>query len=219
MKPQKISLHQPRIKSVSYSQDEILRWVSELYLPQGIELDVTYGKGYFYRQLPKPRLKFDLSPRFPEMVAADVRNLPLRSESISSIIFDPPFLARNTKFNYSLMVEKYGFVGNVKSIWKLYQSGMTECCRVLVNRGFLIVKCQDCIYGRYQYMTHVEVCNHAIGLGFYPVDIFILVSKTRPVAWNHDRQLHSRKYHSYFWIFQKIKRPIPYITGDYYVRP
>jgi hypothetical protein len=54
--------------------------------------------------------------------------------------------------------------------------------------------------------------NMALELGFYPKDLFILTAKMRINSfggrWN--KQEHARKYHSYFWVFEKIKPKVKY---------
>ena len=54
--------------------------------------------------------------------------------------------------------------------------------------------------------------NMALELGFYPKDMFILTAKMRINSfggrWN--KQEHARKYHSYFWVFEKIKQKVNY---------
>lgn len=51
-------------------------------------------------------------------------------------------------------------------------------------------------------MTHCLVYNWAITFGFQAEDIFILLAKQRIYNPNL-KQRHSRKFHSYFWIFKK----------------
>jgi len=200
---------QPSIKSISYDQDEILSSISRLYLSGAtFDLDVTYGKGAFYRDLPAARYKFDLIPGGPEIIPGDARHIPLRDACVSSAMFDPPFLGR--KGNAGLMIGKYGYAGSMQDVWDLYRQGIKELSRVTVSGAVIVVKCQDCIYGRSQYMTHLEVGNYAIENGLYPIDIFILLARSRPRAWNHKNQNHARKFHSYFWIFKKANRNIPY---------
>jgi DNA modification methylase len=116
------------------------------------------------------------------------------------------------------MLKRYGHSGDPAGVWDLYRQAMAECYRVLRKRGILVVKCQDFIYGRTQYMSHVEIMNIAVGLGFYARDLFIYVAKTRPRAWNHQKQNHARKYHSYFWVFNKAKRTIPYSAPAYQIQ-
>lgn len=53
--------------------------------------------------------------------------------------------------------------------------------------------------------------NYAVKLGLYPKDLFILLSKRRPIQHNLKNQNHARKFHSYFWVFGKQKRAIGYL--------
>ena len=47
---QRPKLQKPEIiKSISYSQEEILKWIIRLYCPDGFDLDPTYSKGVFYK--------------------------------------------------------------------------------------------------------------------------------------------------------------------------
>jgi hypothetical protein len=89
---------------------------------------------------------------------------------------------------------------------------MKEFYRVLNNKGILIFKCQDKVSSGKQYMTHVFIYNEAVKIGYYPKDLFILLAKNRIVAdWQLKNQKHARKFHSYFWVFQKINKIIEYI--------
>jgi hypothetical protein len=36
-----------------------------------------------------------------------------------------------------------------------------------------------------------------------PMDLFILLARHRMNHPKHTRQLHARKFHSYFWVFKK----------------
>lgn len=108
------------------------------------------------------------------------------------------------------MKAKYGFKNSPGDVWKLYSEGIKECSRVLKKFGILVVKCQDILHGRSQYMTHYKVMEYAIDSGLYPKDLFILLARSRPKSWNHQVQNHSRKFHSYFYVFGKQKRSIGY---------
>ena len=89
---------------------------------------------------------------------------------------------------------------------------MIEFYRILNENGILIFKCQDKISSGKQYMSHVFIVNQAVQIGFYPKDLFILLSKNRIVAnWQAKNQKNARKYHSYFWVFQKCNKKIQYI--------
>jgi hypothetical protein len=54
--------------------------------------------------------------------------------------------------------------------------------------------------------------NMALEIGFYPKDLFILLTKMRLNSFGsrwHTQQ-HARKYHCYYWIFEKIKPRVNY---------
>ena len=53
--------------------------------------------------------------------------------------------------------------------------------------------------------------ERALVHGFYPRDMFILLAKNRIIGHNHkNNQSHARKYHSYFWVFEKKACNVPY---------
>ena len=62
-------------------------------------------------------------------------------------------------------------------------------------------------------MTHTFIQNEAEKLGFYTKDLFILLAKNRLVAkWQLKNQKHARKFHCYFWVFEKNnKKKIKFI--------
>lgn len=53
------------VKSISYSQEEIIKWILDLYVPnKTIDLDATYSIGNFYKNtgIDSPVYKFDINP-------------------------------------------------------------------------------------------------------------------------------------------------------------
>ncbi len=200
------------IKTISFSQDQIMEWIIKLYCPEGFELDPTYSVGNFYKRIPEPKYKFDLYPQTAGVIKADARALPVKSESIRTIMFDPPFLVGGWTAGKSpgIMKLKYGYYKNITSLWNMYAGALKELHRILKPRGILIFKCQDTISGRKQYFSHIEIYNLAIKQGFYVKDLFILLARNRAIGFNHHNQQHARKYHSYFWVFIKIKSKVFY---------
>ena len=75
-----------------------------------------------------------------------------------------------------------------------------------------IMKCQDTVSGGKQYFTHVMVMNMAYHLGFYPKDLVVLTNNVRINSFGGKwkKQEHARKYHSYFWVFEKRKSKVTY---------
>jgi len=207
------------IKSISFDEQEIIQWILKLHCKTQIELDPTYSKGNFYKgNFDEPKYKFDLYPQVEGVVKANAEELPIKSSSINTMMFDPPFLA--TKGN-SLSIEndsnkinkRFGVYPDEKSLHRFYQKALSEFYRILKLDGILIFKCQDKVSSSKQYLSHCFIINEAEKLGFYVKDFFILLAKNRIVAnWQLKNQKNARKFHSYFIVLQKKgKRIIEYV--------
>lgn len=88
------------IKSISYSQEEIIYNILELHVKDHkIDLDPTYSTGNFYKNtcIDRPMYRYDINPQVDGVEYGDSRHLPLEDESIACEIFDPPFLATTGK--------------------------------------------------------------------------------------------------------------------------
>ncbi len=205
------------VTSISYDSDELISGILSLHVPNRIiDCDPTYSTGIFYSgKIPAPKYRFDINPQTSDVVQADCRELPLSDNSIGCLMFDPPFLATKGK---SLSEDKGNIINKRFSVYptesalhKFYVDAMREFYRVLKPDGILIFKCQDKVSSSKQYMTHCFIYNEAIKLGYYPKDLFILLAKNRIVAdWQRVNQQNARKYHSYFWVFQKCDTVIKY---------
>jgi SAM-dependent methyltransferase len=205
------------IKSYSYDQDEIIRAILSLYAPSGtIDCDPTYSKGNFYKHIPKPKYRFDIIPS-KEATFGDSRNLPLDNDSIECLMFDPPFLATTGKSlcengSGNIINKRFGVYPSEKQLHAFYVDSIKEAHRILKDGGIFIFKCQDKVSGGKQYFSHCFIKQHAEQAGFYAKDLFILLSKNRIVAnWQAENQKHSRKYHSYFWVFEKTEKQVNYL--------
>lgn len=207
-------------KSISYDQTEIINWILDLHVPSHhVDCDPTYSKGNFYNNtgIEQPQYKFDILPQTDGVEYGDSRDLPLMDRSINCMMFDPPFLATTGKSlktdNDSNKINKrFGVYPSEKELHRFYINSMKEAYRILKDDGILIFKCQDKVSSGKQYMSHVFVMNEAVKIGFYPKDLFILLAKNRLVAnWQLNNQKNARKFHSYFWIFQKCNKKIEYI--------
>ena len=215
------------IKSISYDQSEIIKDILKLHVPNGrIDCDPTYSIGAFYNGtgIEPPVLKFDISPQADGVIEADARCLPLENESVSCVMFDPPFLATKGKSfsDYHTWMEKrgnkinlrFGVYPDEQSLHQFYADAIVEIYRILKSNGILIFKCQDKVSGGKQYMSHVFVMNKAVETGFYPKDLFVLLAKNRLIAdWQVRNQKTARKFHSYFEFFQKSSVKISYLKN------
>ena len=207
------------IKSISYDQSEIIKWILRLHVPTGkIDCDPTYSIGNFYKNtgIDEPIYRFDINPQVEGVKFGDSRHLPLSNNSINCMLFDPPFLATtgkslNEKNDNNIINKRFGVYHSEQELHKFYIDSLKEAYRILKDKGILIFKCQDKISSGKQYMSHCFIHNEAIKIGFYPKDMFVLLAKNRLVAdWQLKNQKNARKFHSYFWVFEKTNKRILY---------
>lgn len=173
------------IKSLEYDEQTILSSIIKLHCNGTLYADVTYSKGNFYKKdICTPAFISDLHPSNDSVIKADCRNLPLPENSLSSVMFDPPFLASkgpslSSNTNSNKIVKRFGCYATEKELHTFYIDSLRELYRVLRLNGILIFKCQDKVSGGKQYFSHCFIHDQAIKQGFYPLDLFILGASSR----------------------------------------
>ncbi len=139
------------IKSIGYNQEDIINNILILYNKGNpIDFDPCYNKGGFYKngQVKQPKLKSDINPLLPGVEKYDVRDLPF-IENFNCIIFDPPFIVSGLN---GKMGNLYGSFTNIEDMRSFWRDSLISLQRALKNRGVLIVKCQDFVNGRKNYI-------------------------------------------------------------------
>lgn len=206
------------IKSVSYSQEEIIKDIINLHLDgKDIEADITYSKGQFYKNgvVKQPIHKFDKYPQTSNIIQLTDR-IPLADKSVLSVMCDLPFVISKgpsllaKQKGQNVISSRFSSFENPNELFKCYSLWIGESYRVLKDGGKLIFKCQDTVSGGKNYFIHNYSFNEALKVGFYPKDLAILVAKNRIISGKHKNQFHMRKFHSYFWVFSKEKCRISY---------
>jgi tRNA G10 N-methylase Trm11 len=200
--------------------------------------DVTYGKGTFWQLVPPGKYplllsdidaKVDRDPVHDAPVASgiDCRALPYAIDSTDALVLDPPYMEGLHRPSRDHLAGsgthsafRHHYSNGSASIWatgeprwhdavtKLYVEAGREAYRVLKPNGVFIVKCQDEVSANKQRLTHVELISAYEALGFYTKDLFVLVRQNRPSVSRLKAQVHARKNHSYFLVFQKTKTRI-----------
>ena len=196
------------VRSVYFDQDDILRGIMALHCPDGFDCDMTYGNGVFWKNLPQPRLKFDIDPQVAGVREACSRALPLEAESLRSVVFDPPFLTyvRDGREGNGSMVMARRFAGywSYAELEDHYRATIREAHRILKPGGVMVFKCQDIIHNHKMHCTHANVIVWAESEGFRLLDLFILPAKHRLPSPNRvGRQKHARIFHSYFLVLER----------------
>lgn len=177
------------IKSTSYSQEEIIKNILQLHCDgKDIDLDPTYSKGVFYKNINPPKHKFDLYPQVENVIQADCRHLPIEDDSTNVIMFDPPFVIgqgpslQNDVKGQSIIQKRFSGFKNSQELIDLYFESLNEFFRILKKGGTLIFKCQDVVASGKQILSHVIIMNLAEVIGYYIKDLFILNAKNRLIS-------------------------------------
>ena len=208
------------VKSVYTSNYDSIKNIMELYNIEKFDLDCTYSKGNFWKDLPHPTHKSDIYPINESVIEASSEDLPFEDNSMKSIMWDPPFVIvgsgksyKNDKEGSSIIAKRFEGYGTYDDLRSNYYNTLKELFRITDKGGLVVMKCQDTVSGGKNYFSHVMVMNMAYEIGFYPRDLFILTSNVRVNAFNGTKwtkQYHARKYHSYFWVFEKVKPKVHY---------
>jgi len=200
--------------------EDVFPQILRLHVPEGARVaDVTYGKGVFWKQIPKG--EYDLQATDLD-TGVDCRDLPYKDESFECIVLDPPYMEglfrrctthlagsgthKAFREHYSNGQKTTDGPKYHEAVLDLYLKAGREAHRVLKENGVLIVKCQDEVSANRQRLTHVEIINSYEALGFYTKDLFVLVRRNRPGVSRLKKQAHARKNHSYFLVFVKIPK-------------
>lgn len=196
------------VKSISDDEDEILLGIMRLHNGgRPFAVDATYSVGGLYRRnVPSPLRRFDIAPQSSDVEQADARSLPLEPESVDSVVFDPPFMfnPHGTALTHNAANRRYTMFSDFAELESVYTGALAEFKRVLRPKGIVAFKCQDYTDSKTT-MTHCHVWQWATGLGFYAKDLFVRYRMHGPAYNPHLKQKHARKFHSYWWVFERAR--------------
>lgn len=198
--------------TVSDSQSEILRRIRSLHCVDGFDADLTYGNGGFWGEddLPPPPIRLDIEPLVEGVTQADSRSLPMDDGSLSSVVFDPPFLTyvRSGREGNGgmVMARQFGGYWRYDELAEHYQSSLSEIARVLKPGGIAVFKCQDIVHNHRLHATGANVIDWAANVNLRLLDLFILTANHRLPSPNRAGvQRHARIHHSYFIVLQSVR--------------
>ena len=210
--PNGIATNELTFTAYQGTNDEIFPHVVSLYIAPGSKVaDVTYGKGVFWKNVPKDQyvlLATDLA------TGTDCRNLPYEDEAMDAVVFDPPYMhtpggtAHVNHQNYEGYYRNNRADNGTKkkyheAVLDLYFTAAKEAARVLRKEGMFIVKCQDEVCANQQRLTHIEITIEYAKYGFLCEDLFVVMRRNKPGVSVALVQAHARKNHSYFLVFRK----------------
>ena len=192
-----------RYLSVFREDSEILKAISDIHLRgEWFDLDCTYSKGVFYKDIPQPKYKSDIEPLFDDVMKIDATEMKgIADDSFNSIVFDPPFLFRKRKsVNNDKICARFSYFTSYEDLVEMYQKSLNQFKRVLKKGGYLCFKCQDMTDNKF-YCTHNFIINYARQIGFELKDI-IIKATTQKLQREAKQQNCVAKVHSYWLIFK-----------------
>lgn len=217
---------------------DIFPKVLDLHVDKGSKIvDVTWGKGVFWQNVNIGEYEVygsDLdAEKAPSGHAVDCRDLPFKDNTFDVIVLDPPyaegFFRRNKDMmagggSHSTFREHYSN-GEVldtngakyhQAVLDLYYEAGVEAHRVLKEDGTFIVKVQDEVSANTQELTHIQITNFYEGeLSFYTKDLFVVVRSNKPAVSGMHNQVHARKNHSFFMIYEMdTNEPVNVLHSD-----
>ncbi len=213
------------------SNADLFAQVLSLHVKKGAKIaDVTFGKGVFWQHIALGEYEVlasdivvnpKLSSTFPVQGGIDFRALPYADDSIDCVVLDPPYMEGFYRRNVSHLAGS-GTHGSFRKAYSTenkivdeqgpkwhdavtdqYLRAGKEIYRVLRKMGTAIVKCQDEVSANKQRLTHVEIISSYEEMGFYTKDLFVLMRSNAPGVSRIKTQVHARKNHSYFLVFEK----------------
>lgn len=193
-----------RYLSVFEKDSDILMAINDIFLKkQWFDLDCTYSKGIFYKNIKEPRIKSDLNPLYEDVIMCDSTELScIQDNSLHSVVFDPPFLFRKRKSkNNDKVSARFSYFNSYEELQSMYEKSLEAIYVKLKKGGFLCFKCQDMTDGKF-YCTHNFIINYATSIGFTLKDIIIKTSKSK-LQKDAKQQNCVAKIHSYWLIFKK----------------
>lgn len=173
------------------------------YLPRGVQLDMTYGTGRFWKDY-----RSDLLITNDLYTTADFHYdftaLPVHwAENFVAVIFDPPYKLNGTGGSHP-SDGSYGVANSGKNRMTPIYDGVAEGARVLAPGGYLLVKCQDqVVSGKKVWQTFgVKTAGEANDLTLVD-QLHVQSYRPQPAG---RRQLHSRGDYSTLLVFRKGTR-------------
>ena len=193
------------IKSVSFDQQEILNNILKLHLPSGVyDCDLTHSKGNFYKNgiVPQPKLKYDKYPQMDGVLPLEDAE-KIENDSLNSIVIDPPFLILAPQWLRNSKVKaRFDSFDSMEDAEQANKYLLKLAWDKLKNKGVLVFKTMDIRAENRNIWMSYYVQQWAEQIGFQLIDTFILIAHSKILNRGMQQKV-ARKYHSYFFVFQK----------------
>lgn len=165
-----------------------------------IHYDCCFNKGTMYKDLPRdlwPEIKGDIKPIYSGCREINIENTGFKSGSIRSVMYDPPFLVKNTDKPIRIC-QRYWYFKTNEEFFNHLDKAILEISRILIGKGTLICKIQDSINWTRKIFPAIRIANIASNSWLELRHIAIKVNNNLPAGPNY----------TYWMIFKKTCRQI-----------
>ncbi len=177
--------------------------IMALHFPGRDVIDMTWGKGAFWREYDGVVIGGDLA--LGAGIRWDATRLPLRDKSVAVAVIDPPFKRgpRNHPHQgIDFLRGRYGSAGHTEqAVDRLYDGMLPEALRV-ATKG-LILKCQDGTDGHSFYPRHIRLADQVRSLtGLEVHDLTMIYSPNKTGTLVQGEQRFFRQHISYLMVWR-----------------
>jgi hypothetical protein len=178
------------------SNAQLIADFAELGYFEGLVLDMTYGKGRFWKQhRPDNLVTNDLNPASEARFHHDFTALPGDwGQWFDMAVLDPPYKLNGTasRGGPATSDDDYGVGGEYRTPsgrHELMRRGLTEAARV--SRRYVLVKCMDqVVSGSFHWQVDI-MTEHAKSLGLRKVDSGLVYGyREQPMKGRKQKHLH-----------------------------
>lgn len=170
----------------------------------GYDCDLTYSKGNYYKNgvVPMPKLKYDKYPQMDGVSPLEDAE-KIENDSLNSIVIDPPFLILAPQWLRNSKVKaRFDSFDSMEDATEANKYLLQLAWDKLKKKGILVFKTMDIrAENRNIWMSRL-IQEWADEIGFSLIDIFILIAPSKILNRGMQQKV-ARKYHSYFFVFQK----------------
>jgi hypothetical protein len=165
---------------------------------------MTYSKGNFYKNgvVPMPKLKYDKYPQMDGVSPLEDAE-KIEDGSLNSIVIDPPFLILAPQWLRNSKVKaRFDSFDSMEDAEQANRYLLKLAWNKLKKKGVLVFKTMDIRAENRNIWMSYNVQQWAQEIGFSLIDTFILISPSKILNRGMNQKV-ARKYHSYFFVFQK----------------
>ena len=174
-------------------------------------LDATVNFGRFWRNSTRKIIGLDINPQCRPILHGTSESLPIKSNSLDIVVYDPPHLPNQGKDNQKDFEIRFGL--GAKSTFETnynfshtYPAFAKESYRALKNEGVLFCKITDYVHNHQYQWAHVDFIKAATEAGFHACDCIVKIRKSPIIDPRWKVAHHARKQHCFWLVFRKSNR-------------